>query len=162
MTIDVTPATEDRVAALAEGAAGFEARFGLAVGGVLDVFPGTFARVLTDLRSREADPEWGTHLFIDRSAAAVVGFGGYKGPPVDGAVEIGYAVDPAYEGQGVATPAATTQVERARARGVERCLAHTRPETNASNTVLQRCGFSFAGEVDDASAGPVWRWELVL
>jgi [ribosomal protein S5]-alanine N-acetyltransferase len=45
---------------------------------------------------------------------------------------------------------------------LERCLAHTRPETNASNAVFQRCGFTFAGAIDDPNAGPVWRWELAL
>jgi RimJ/RimL family protein N-acetyltransferase len=161
VTVEVEPATEDQLAALVEGAATFQEHFGFSVGTLLDVFPGALERSLDGVRSGD-DPTWGTHLFIDAADAAIVGFGGYKGPPVDGAVEIGYAVDPAYEGRGVATGAATALVERARARGVERCLAHTRPETNASNTVLQRCGFTFAGAIDDPNAGPVWRWELAL
>ena len=57
----------------------------------------------------------------------LVGWGGFKGPPdADGAVEIGYAVAPAWEGRGVATAAVAELLREAwAAPGVRRVLAHT-------------------------------------
>ena len=41
---------------------------------------------------------------------------------------------------------------------VERVLAHTLPEANASTAVLERLGFACEGLVTDPEDGPVWRW----
>jgi RimJ/RimL family protein N-acetyltransferase len=37
--------------------------------------------------------------------------------------------------------------------------AHTLPEQNASTRVLEKCGFTFTGEIIHPADGPVWRWE---
>lgn len=37
--------------------------------------------------------------------------------------------------------------------------AHTLAQENASNALLRRLGFRFAGEVSDPEEGIVWRWE---
>jgi hypothetical protein len=39
-------------------------------------------------------------------------------------------------------------------------FAQTLPEPNASNGVLTKLRFEFAGEVDHAEVGPVWEWQL--
>lgn len=43
---------------------------------------------------------------------------------------------------------------------VRRVIAHTPPETNASNHLLQKVGMSFVGEVTDPEDGLVWRWDV--
>jgi [ribosomal protein S5]-alanine N-acetyltransferase len=53
------------------------------------------------------------HLFVSADEGLVVGSGGFKGPPADGAVEIGYGVAPSARGQGFATQAVRLLVLRA-------------------------------------------------
>ena len=89
-------------------------------------------------RSTDEDV-WGSHLIFDDDL--LVGFGGFKGPPRDGIVEIGYAVSPSRQGRGVATAATRLLIQQARSAGVETVVAHTLAEFNPSTTVLQRCGF---------------------
>src|SRR6186997_560432 len=61
-----------------------------------------FPEALPVLRaSYESSPEghhrWGSLFFIEPEVHALVGFGGFKGPPSsDGVVEIGYAIAPAF------------------------------------------------------------------
>ena len=89
--------------------------------------------------------EWGTRFFL--ADGALVGWGGFKGPPGDGgSVEIGYEIAAARQGHGLATAAARAMLAEAFADPrVERVLAHTLPEPNASNRVLDKCGFRFEG-----------------
>jgi RimJ/RimL family protein N-acetyltransferase len=119
------------------------------------------------VRARDAvalDPgatRWGTRLFICDDPATLVGWGGFKGPPQDGAVEIGYAVAPGWRGRGVASLAVRALLGEAwAAPGVEAVLAHTLAEPNASVRVLLKAGFARDGERSDANIGPLWRWRL--
>lgn len=48
---------------------------------------------------------WGTYLFLLRDGSSLVGSGGYKGPPRDGVVEVGYEIAPEYRNQGFAAEA---------------------------------------------------------
>jgi RimJ/RimL family protein N-acetyltransferase len=89
---------------------------------------------------------WGTRFFV--TSDELVGWGGFKGPPREGAVEIGYEIAAARQGRGLATEAATAMLAEAFADpAVERVLAHTLPVRNASNHILEKCGFRFEGEV---------------
>ena len=119
-------------------------------------------------RTREAlavDPgmaEWGPRLFLTESE--FVGWGGYKGPPTppaDGAaVEVGYEIAPARQGRGLATAALRAMVAEAFAdERVMRVIAHTLPERNASNRVLEKVGFRFEAEAVERGA-VVWRFSL--
>jgi len=155
--VRVEPATTVWLEALVEGDEVFEARFGIRVEPDWAGFPEAVPQVLEELRAGRP-AEWGTHLFFDGDDGALIGFGGWKGPPVDGAAELGYAVAPARQGRGVATEVVRTLVERARSAGVELVLAHTLPDESPSTGVLRRCGFTMAGEVADGEA-VVWRWE---
>lgn len=148
------------VEALLEGDAVFTARFGMPVAaGYLD-FPEALP-VLADALAAGMPPEWYSHLIVD-DADTVVGFGGFKGPPVNGVVEIGYSVAPAHRQRGHATAAVDQWVALARERGVAIVCAHTLPEPNASNRLLARSGFEMTGVMVDAEIGDVWRWELRL
>jgi RimJ/RimL family protein N-acetyltransferase len=72
---------------------------------------------------------------------ALVGCGGYFGPPTDGTAEIGYAVCRPWRGRGIASEVVGALIERALSSGVDRLIAHTRPDNAASRTVLLRNGF---------------------
>jgi len=114
------------------------------------------------LRVNSALSGWWTHLLLVGEPPMVAGVCGYTGPPTaDGVVEIAYAIAPSYQGQGLATLAAAELTRRAfgdmRVRVVR---AHTLPEHNASNRILEKLGMSFVGFANDADEGAVWRWEL--
>lgn len=123
-------------------------------------FPEAVPAALPTLRANP-DSAWGPHLIFDDDGA-LVGFGGWKGAPREGAVELGYAVAPQRQGRGIATAAVRELVTRAYAEDVALVIAHTLPEISASTSVLRRCGFMDVGELIDPDDGAVWRWELRL
>lgn len=113
------------------------------------------------LLSRAPRPApWIGYLVADSNESEAVGVCGFKTAPIDGVVEIAYFTFPRFEGRGVATAAASALVELARSsRPVPRVIARTLREANASTRVLEKCGFSFAGDVMDPEDGLVWQWE---
>jgi len=160
-TTRIEPVSLEHVEALIEGDDVFAARFGMPVApGYLD-FPEALPRTRDEL-VHGMPSEWYSHLIIDAETNTVVGFGGYKGPPTDGEVEIGYSVAPSWQRRGHATAAARLLIENARDAGVTRVCAYTLPETNASTRVLTRCGLTMTEVVADAEVGSVWRWERTL
>jgi len=162
-SITVVPARLDWLEALAVGNDEFTARFGIDVAPEWLAFPEALPHLVAAAREQDEDP-WGTQLFFDADGV-LVGFGGFKGPPADGAVEVGYAVAPSRRERGIATAVTRTMIERAASAGVTLVLAHTLPESNASTRVLERCGFVHVGSVaedPDGDEGEVWRWELAL
>jgi [ribosomal protein S5]-alanine N-acetyltransferase len=91
----------------------------------------------------------------------LVGWGGFKGPPREGAVDLGYAIAPSWEGRGLATAAVRAMVREAfAARDVRTVLAHTLAEPGASVRVLEKAGFVFDGEVPEEDVGTAWRFRL--
>ena len=159
----VEPATLEWMDALAAGDNVFASRFGVAVVPGWAGFPEAIPAALDAARVHDADP-WGFHLFFDDDGS-LVGFGGWKGAPVNGTVELGYSVAPARQERGLATAAVRELIARAQVAGVKRVVAHTLPESSASTGVLKRCGFRFVGETPDPDGqveGVVWRWELSL
>ena len=100
---------------------------------------------------------WGTRLFVVEDPRTVVGFGGFKGPPREGEVEIGYAIAPAWEGRGLATSAVRELLRQAFASaGVRRVTARTLAEPGPSVRVLEKNGFLADGEVADREVGTAW------
>lgn len=72
----------------------------------------------------------------------VIGDLGFKGPPQKGIVELGYGMEPEYEGQGYMTEAAGVMIEWAfTQRDVTAVEAETAPDNQASQRVLQKLGF---------------------
>jgi ribosomal-protein-alanine N-acetyltransferase len=131
------------------------------VAGGWDVFP----EALRSIRERVAvDPDstrWGTRLFVLDEPRMLVGWGGFKGPPRDGVVEIGYAIAPTCEGRGVATAAVRELVREAFAvPEVQAVLAHTQADPGPSPRVLEKAGFVRQGEVPDAAVRTAWRFRL--
>ena len=110
----------------------------------------------------ETPPEWFGYFAVESETQRMAGGCSFKGPAVEGAVEIAYYTFPGFEGQGIATAMAAFLIERARLRpDVTRVIAHTLRESNASARVLEKAGMRFAGEaVDDGT--PAWRWEMEL
>ena len=114
------------------------------------------------LDAAEDDDPWvlGFEIFAVTENAAI-GQCGFKGSPsTDGMVEIAYAIETQWHGQGFATESSTALTQFAlQQEGVQTVRAHTLPESNASGRVLSKCGFVNVGEVIDPDDGPVWRWE---
>ena len=97
---------------------------------------------------------WYALVLDDQGArAALVGCGGYMGPPEAGTVEIGYSMVPSARGQGYATEMAAALLEHAFAySAVDQVIAHTQDGNLASTKVLLRCGFTRAGWEEDEGA----------
>jgi ribosomal-protein-alanine N-acetyltransferase len=158
----VIPASTTHLQALLEGDAAFERDFGMRVPAGLVGFDGMLEHALAALRDG-VEPRWSTHLFVHRVDRAVIGIGGFTGPPAQGAVEIGYSVAPEYRGAGLATAAARRLVTAAEQSGeVRLVVAHTLAAPGPSTAILRRLGFARVGEAVDPDEGRVWRWELEL
>jgi RimJ/RimL family protein N-acetyltransferase len=128
------------------------------------VVPGwaTFPEALRRTRHALAadDTPWGPRLFVAGEPPELVGWGGFKGPPRDGVVELGYEIAESRRKRGLATAAARAMVAEAFADdGVTTLIAHTLPEPNASTRVLERVGFRFDAEARERDT-PVWRFAL--
>jgi RimJ/RimL family protein N-acetyltransferase len=143
------------------------ALLGCAVADGWVVFGDALERARDAVAADPASARWGTRLFVvDDAPRTLIGWGGFKGPPAAGAVEIGYAIAPAWEGRGVATAVAGALVREAWADpGVTAVLAHTLPGDagdagGASVRVLERNGFVRDGENLDGDVGIVWRFRL--
>ena len=130
------------------------------------VFPETFDFLPHALQMLENNPQllrWGMHLFLKKDENKIVGNGGFKGlPNEDGMVEIGYAVSPLYENQGLATEAARGMIEYAFSWSAVRMVdAHTLAEENASARVLEKCGMTRIAEKHDPEDGDIWQWRIL-
>ena len=161
----LTPYSPTHLLALIESQERFEGCFGLPAAEGLREFlvsDEISPAWLAQLRTSVAEDPW-VHGFaiVQREERLVVGSVGFKGPPdEDGMVEIAYSIVPAFQGRGYATEAAQTCAAFAFDDGRVRLVrAHTLPTPNASTRVLDKCGFTRTGEVEDPEDGLVWRWE---
>jgi ribosomal-protein-alanine N-acetyltransferase len=124
----------------------------------------TFTEALQPTRdSLAANPygaRWGARFFVTVDPPELVGWGGFKGPPADGVIELGYEIAESRRGRGLATAATRAMLAEAFAdEHVVTVIAHTLPERNASSHVLEKAGFRFGGEVlqEDRLA---WRFSV--
>ena len=104
-------------------------------------------------------PPWISYLV---SADQVfVGTCAFRTQPREGRVEIAYFTFPGFEGRGIASAMARALIQIARDAdpGIE-LMAQTLPVENASNSILRKLGFKFAGTVDHEEEGRVWEWRL--
>lgn len=152
-------------AALLEAAVADPAELGRALGCEVadgwDVFPEALRATRDAVAADPGSTRWGVRLFLLEDPRTLVGWGGFKGPPRDGTVELGYAVAPGWEGRGLATAAVAALLDEAFAHpGVRAVVAHTLPEAGASGRVLEKSGFVRDGEGLDPEVGTVWRYRL--
>jgi ribosomal-protein-alanine N-acetyltransferase len=113
--------------------------------------------------STAPDPWVQAFRVVLRETDSVVGGCSFKGPPVDGVVEIAYGIDSEHQGKGYATEAAQALVKFAADCGeVRLVVAHAFLAGAASQRVLTKCGFRYVGEVVDPEDGPVARFETAL
>jgi RimJ/RimL family protein N-acetyltransferase len=157
--VRLLPATVEHLVALQSDPSVFGRLIGSAVPEGWPEFPESIGFTLDRLREHPDEGDWWMHFFL--AADALVGSGGFVGPPQDGVVEIGYELAPAFRGNGLGTAAAAALVEKARATGAATLvIAHTLAHDNPSTGVLRRLGFRWVRELVDPEEGPIWRWEL--
>jgi RimJ/RimL family protein N-acetyltransferase len=125
-------------------------------------FPEAIDFTTERLREHPEEGEWWMHFFLDGETGALVGSGGFAGPPRDGAVEIGYEVAPGFRGVGYGSAAVTSLVEKAAANGVPVVIAHTLAIESPSTGALRRVGFELVETLTDPDDGEVWRWRREL
>ncbi|HYJ06708.1 MAG TPA: GNAT family N-acetyltransferase [Chthoniobacterales bacterium] len=165
-SVRLFPHTTEHLRTLLESAEAYAGRFGIRVADGLRDFligPEVSPEFLARLNSSAEPDLWkdGFGVLLEPENI-LIGFCSFTGPPTaNGMVEIAYGIAPGYQGHGHATEAARAIVEYAYASGQVRTIeAHTLPEQNASTRVLEKCGFSFSGEIIHPTDGRVWRWEL--
>jgi len=150
--------------ALVRGPEEFENTAGLRVAdGIRDQLLTASADFLSRLEAaRQADPWRFGFAVIHKGDNALIGMAGFPAPPnSEGVAEIAYGIAPAYQGKGYATEVAQALVEFAsRDARVRKICAHTLAETNASTSVLAKCGFEKVGEtIDPENNETIWLWE---
>ena len=123
--------------------------------------PQSLEFVLRGMVEGEAPSAWWLYFVILRHAPdgrMLIGSVGYKGPPSDGMVEVGYGIVRDQHRQGYASEAVRGLLARAFGTpDVTRVTAETYPELVGSLGVLRRCGFRFIG---DGSEPGVIRFEI--
>jgi RimJ/RimL family protein N-acetyltransferase len=145
-----------------EGRPALERALGCDVAHGWDVFGQSLGRIRDAVAEDPATTRWGTRLFVLDTPRVLVGWGGFKGPPREGAVELGYAVSPAWEGRGIATAAVAELLRDAYAAPeVRSVIAHTLPETGPSVRVLGKSGFVYESAVIVRGVGTTWRFRHV-
>ncbi len=105
-------------------------------------------------------PPWIGYLAVlDDEPVALCGF---RGPPdTHERVEIAYRIAPGCERQGVGGPLLEALIGIARDHNPRMTvLTITEPGDEGSTHLLNRLGFTRAGECDDPYLGPAWRWSL--
>jgi len=117
---------------------------------------------LDKLSESEDEKGWWTYFPIHQQDNKLIGSGGYKGgPTLDGTVEIGYEIMPEYRNRGLATEMTEGLVQNAfNDERVNRIVAHTLGQENASTMVLKKCGFVKTEELNEPDEGVIWKWEL--
>ncbi len=158
--LELVDATFALLDAAVEGRAALEASLQVPVAEGWEGFPEALPMLRASYQGNPEPHRWGSLLFIKTDVPILVGLGGFKGAPTaEGVVEIGYAIAPAFRGQGLATDAVAQMVGRAFADATVRAVdAHTLGHENPSTRVLQRSGFRKIAESDDPANGPIWQW----
>jgi len=103
-------------------------------------------------------PPWiGYYVKLNNELVAAAGF---KGKPVNGAVEIAYGTFPNFQQQGIGTAVCKKLVELSlQTDPLARITARTLPESNYSTRILEKNNFICLGVVQDPEDGAVWEWE---
>ena len=99
--------------------------------------------------------------FVANEEREIIAFGGFKGKPKNGKIEIAYGTVAKFERQGYGTMLCKELVLLAmKEDSTVQIIARTLPEENASTRILKRNGFEFTGIVWDDDDGNVWEWKF--
>jgi len=153
------PYTAENLALFNADLPGFEARFGVKYRGEeLDHLLTGYLKKLE--RELADDPEhclfFTEFLIVQKENDTVIGSIDYKYVPRGGVTEVGYGLNPRFEGRGYMTEALRAFLRFGKALGIETVRADTLPDNLKSQNVLKRCGFRFL-----RADGNLW-WEKRL
>lgn len=105
-----------------------------------------YAEMLIGCTEHPKERLWYTDWQLYLRGGPPVGSLGFKGPPQNGEVEIGYGIDEAYRNKGYSTEAVKAAMNWALSRDeVYFVMAETEPDNAASRQVLEKLGFSPCG-----------------
>ena len=157
--LGLMPYTKDNLALFNQDLARFEEEYDVIYRGEeLDYLLVNFLRKLE--KEIEADPEhylfFTEFLLVRKEDRHIIGSIDYKYVPRDGVTEVGYGLNPAYQGHGYMTEALTAFLAFGKAMGIREVLADTLPDNIRSQAVLKRCGFRYLKE-----DGNLW-WSIQL
>lgn len=98
--------------------------------------------------------DWLTYwLIVVKDENAGVGMLGFKGfPDEEGSTEIGYGIDPAYQGKGYMSEAVQSLIDWAFQHPFCRCITATEVENPASRRLLEKLGAQLVHESDHATS----------
>lgn len=153
------PYTRENLALFNDDLPGFEAAYGVVYQGEeLDHLLRGFLKKLE--QEIADDPEnylfFTEFLIVLKENDHVIGSIDYKYVPKDGVTEVGYGLNPAYEGRGCMTEALTAFLALGKKLGIRTVRADTLKDNVKSQNVLKRCGFRFLKEEEN-----LW-WERSL
>ena len=113
-----------------------------------------WSRRYRQVLAEPADGAWVTGAIWDMEEQVTVGRAGYHSAPVDGTLEIGYAVDPAFRRRGYARAALQELLERAAQEpGVRTVRLTIAPGNVASMSLAGQFPFRTVGEQWDDEDG---------
>jgi len=115
-----------------------------------DDLRGAYQEMLQGCLDHPEQWEWYAIWMIEDKSGTRVGDLSFKGLEPDGSAEIGYGILEPHQGKGFATEAVDAAVSWALTQpGVRRVEAETDPDNEASQRVLEKCGFTPTGEVGE-------------
>ena len=154
------PYTKENLALFNTDLAAFETAFGVVYRGEeLDhLLQGFLKRLESEIADDPDNYLWFTEfLIVLRENSHVIGSIDYKYVPRVGVTEVGYGMNPAYEGRGYMTEALTAFLDFGARRGLRAVRADTLSDNRRSQNVLKRCGFRLLRTEEDR----LW-WEVRL
>jgi ribosomal-protein-alanine N-acetyltransferase len=128
------------------------------------VAPELIPFVLSQVDAWPQTAKWLPWAIVDRQTASLVGDAGFKGAPDEGGgCEIGYSIISSFRQRGYATEAVGIILHWAsRCRRIRTIHAEALENNLASQRVLEKHGFLFAGAYDHADDGRTRRYELSI
>ena len=153
------PYTAENLALFNDDLPGFEATLGVRYDGeeLDDMLRGFLKKLEGELAADQENCLFFTEFLITlKENDTVIGSVDYKYVPKDGVTEVGYGLNPRYEGCGYMTEALTAFLDFGKALGIRTVRADTLKDNVRSQNVLKRCGFRFLRE-----DGNLW-WEKEL